>query len=76
MATKDSPKVYIPPPLFYVAFFLFSYQLQKECFLGISFLQSSSTQFIGWVIIFIVTGLALGAFLQFLRTKNTVITIK
>jgi protein-S-isoprenylcysteine O-methyltransferase Ste14 len=75
--TKDNPGVFIPPPLFYVTFFLFSFILQgyftiKRAF----FFHSPIANILG--VIIIITGLFFNipAGRQFIKSKNTVITIK
>ena len=74
--TKDSPGVFIPPPLFYVASFFLSVLLQKYFPISTSFFHSLMAGILGGICI--VAGLffsapALG---QFFRTKNTLVTIK
>jgi protein-S-isoprenylcysteine O-methyltransferase Ste14 len=76
--TKDSPGVFIPPPLIYAAFFLLSFLLQgyftiKRAF----FFHSIAANIIGIIIIIfgqIVFGIP--ALRQFFKTKNTVVLIK
>jgi protein-S-isoprenylcysteine O-methyltransferase Ste14 len=75
--TKDSPGVFIPPPIVYAAFFLLSFLLQgyftiKRAF----FFHSMAANIIG--IIIIISGLifAIPALRQFFKTKNTVVLIK
>jgi protein-S-isoprenylcysteine O-methyltransferase Ste14 len=74
---KDSPGVFIPPPLFYVALFLLSFILQgyftiRKAF----FFHRGIANIIGLLII--ITGLVFSilALRQFLKTKNTVVLIK
>ena len=74
--SKDNPGVFIPPPLFYAALFFLSFLLQKYFPIGNGFLQTSIAYVSG--AIFIVAGLAFSipALRQFIKTKNTVITVK
>ncbi len=75
--TNDNPGVFIPPPLFYAIFFLLSFILQgyftiKRAF----FFHSRIANVIG--IIIIIAGLifTIPALLQFIKSKNTVVTVK
>lgn len=76
MATKDHPGVYIPPPLFYIAFFYFSLLLEYEFELGYGFLRRPPTQAFGWVIAVLGIGLGIATVIQFIRSRNTLVTIK
>jgi protein-S-isoprenylcysteine O-methyltransferase Ste14 len=75
---KDSPGVFIPPPLIYAAFFLLSFLLQgyftiKRAF----FFHSMAANIIG--IIIVISGqvvFGIPALRQFFKTKNTVVLIK
>ncbi|MGI8600509.1 MAG: methyltransferase family protein [Chitinophagaceae bacterium] len=75
-AKRDSPRVYIPPPLVYAGIFLISFLLQKFLPINNSFFTTSTSTIIG--ISFIVLGLILDmpAIRQFVTTKNTLVTIK
>jgi protein-S-isoprenylcysteine O-methyltransferase Ste14 len=76
--TKDSPGVFIPPPLIYAAFFLLSFLLQgyltiKRAF----FFHSMAANIVG--IIIIISGqvvFGIPALRQFFKTKNTLVLIK
>jgi len=73
---KDSPGVYIPPPLFYVLTFLIALFIQKRISIGNTFFENKATKIAG--VVFLITALfflvrSLG---QFLKSKNTLITIK
>jgi len=77
MKTKiDNPGVKIPPPLFYVATFLLSVLLQKLFFIDHFIFQSLPFQIAAVVLILISLTFSIPALLQFIKTKNTVITIK
>jgi len=74
---KDSPGVFIPPPLFYAGFFLLSFILQgyftiKHAF----FFHSRIANTLG--VFIIITGMifSIPAVRQFFKTKNTLIPIK
>ncbi|SEA58118.1 Protein-S-isoprenylcysteine O-methyltransferase Ste14 [Arachidicoccus rhizosphaerae] len=73
---KDHPGVYIPPPLFYIAFFYFSLLLEHDFALGIGFLRRPNQQFIGWVLCLIGVGVGLMTLIQFIRSRNSIVTIK
>lgn len=73
---KDSPKVYIPPPLLYVATFLLAVLIQKFLPLGIDFFHSTTSKIIGSVIILVGLFFNFPALRQFFNTKNTLVTIK
>jgi protein-S-isoprenylcysteine O-methyltransferase Ste14 len=73
---KDSPKVYIPPPLLYVATFLLAVLIQKLLPLGIDFFRSTTSKIIGSVIILVGLFFIFPALRQFFKTKNTLVTIK
>jgi protein-S-isoprenylcysteine O-methyltransferase Ste14 len=74
--TKDNPGVVIPPPLVYAAVFFLSLSLQRLLPLNKSFFRTSAASVIGTV--FIIAGLFLNvpALRQFIKTKNTVVTIR
>jgi protein-S-isoprenylcysteine O-methyltransferase Ste14 len=73
---KDSPGVFIPPPLIYVAVFLISMVIQQIVPLDRSFFYSAIAANLG--IVFILCALIFGvsAFIQFMRSKNTIVPIK
>ena len=74
--TKDNPGVFVPPPLFYAAFFLFSILLQGYFPIRSSFFHDSLAYVLG--VIIIVAGLifTVPAVRQFIKTHNTVVTVK
>ena len=76
MATKDHPGVYVPPPIFYIAFFYFSLLLEYEVELGTGFLRRPPTQAVGWVLGILGIGLGIATLIQFIRSHNTIVTIK
>ena len=73
---KRHPGVYIPPPLIYVAIFLISVLLQKVFPVSASFFNTQTAAILGYL--FVAFGLifALPALLKFLKSKNTLITVK
>ncbi|MDB4901745.1 MAG: isoprenylcysteine carboxylmethyltransferase family protein [Mucilaginibacter sp.] len=77
MDTKlDSPGVKIPPPLFYVVTFLLSVFIQKHFFINYFIFQSLPFKIAAVVLILISLTFIIPALLQFIKTKNTVITVK
>ena len=73
---NDNPRIYIPPPLLYVATFFFANLIQRLLPLNKAFFYTSSSKWLGSVII--LTGLifTIPALRQFFQTKNTLVTIK
>lgn len=73
---KDNPGVFIPPPLFYVALFFLSFLMQRYFHIRREFFQTLFAHISG--VILIITGFifTVPALRQFIKTKNTVITIK
>jgi protein-S-isoprenylcysteine O-methyltransferase Ste14 len=73
---KDSPGVYIPPPLFYVLTFVAAVFIQKVLPIDASVFQLRITKIIG--IFFLVASLffLVRSLSQFLKSKNTLILIK
>ena len=76
MNTKSHPGVYVPPPLIYVAFFFFSFLLQKIWPVNERSLHSTMAYIFGWVLIALYFLLAFAAIWQFAVSKNTLVTIK
>ena len=76
MIAKDNPGVYIPPPLIYVAVFVIAVFLQKKTGIDHSLFQTRSILFTS--ILFFVPALyfLIRILNQFIRTRNTVVTIK
>jgi protein-S-isoprenylcysteine O-methyltransferase Ste14 len=76
-STKDSPGVFIPPPLIYAAFFLLSFLLQGYFTIkGAFFFHSRIANILG--LIFIFTGLffAVPAVRQFFKSKTSIVPIR
>lgn len=73
---KDSPGVYIPPPLFYVLIFLIALFIQKKVSINDSVFHLKITRMIGILLLigslfFLVTSLR-----KFFQSKNTLILIR
>jgi|ERR1035437_641425 protein-S-isoprenylcysteine O-methyltransferase Ste14 len=73
---KDSPGVYLPPPLFYVAIFLIAVFLEHKVPVNDSMFHLQITKLAGILFIaisffFLVTGLR-----SFIQSKNTLVLIK
>jgi protein-S-isoprenylcysteine O-methyltransferase Ste14 len=73
---KDSPGVYVPPPLIYVAIFFLSLLIEKILPLDRSFFNTLPAHILGIVFIIVALFLNVPAILQFIKTKNTLVTIK
>lgn len=77
VAKKDSPGIYIPPPLFYVAIFLVALWLQAAFPIDKSFFESIFSKVAGYMLLAIsVLYFGYRSLRQFYKTKNTVITFK
>jgi len=72
---RDSPGVYPPPPLFYVAIFFLSILLQHYITLSNDFSKNSAFKFLSPIFIGLGILCLLPALLTFLRSKNTLVTI-
>lgn len=72
----DHPGVYPPPPLFYVVIFIISVFTQKTWPISSVFFETDVAEALG--MLFVVMGILvlLPALIKFLKTKNTLITIK
>ncbi len=76
--SKDSPGVFIPPPLFYAAVFIISILLQRYFPIKSSFTHRIVTLIPGVILIAIAAGLffSVPAVRQFIISKNTLIPFK
>jgi protein-S-isoprenylcysteine O-methyltransferase Ste14 len=75
--TKDSPGVFIPPPLFYVFFFLLSFLLQGHLTIKRAFFfHSPIANILGLMIILSGFFFSVPALLLFFKSKNTIVPIK
>ncbi|MBS1745141.1 MAG: isoprenylcysteine carboxylmethyltransferase family protein [Bacteroidetes bacterium] len=73
---KDNPGVYIPPPLLYAAIFILAILMQKVLPLSKEFFYTTTSDIIGTVFILVSLFFNFPALLQFLKSKNTLITVK
>jgi protein-S-isoprenylcysteine O-methyltransferase Ste14 len=74
---KDSPGVFIPPPLIYAAFFLLSFLLQGYFTIkGAFFFHSHWANIFGSILYFVGVAFIFPAGFEFVKSKNTVITAK
>ncbi|MDE1191496.1 MAG: isoprenylcysteine carboxylmethyltransferase family protein [Arachidicoccus sp.] len=76
MSQTDSPKIYIPVPLFYIAFFYFSVLAQYLFPISYNLLRGDAAEAVGWI--FMGAGImhVCAAWVQFIKTNNSVTTIK
>ena len=75
--TKDSPGVFIPPPLIYAAFFLLAFLLQGYLTIkGAFFFHSHWANIIGSLFYIVGVSFIFPAGYEFVKSKNTVITAK
>ncbi len=74
---KDSPGVFIPPPLFYAGFFLLSMILQGYLTIkGAFFFHKQPAFFIGYVLYLAGVFFIFPAMFKFIKTKNSIIPTK
>ena len=73
---KDSPGVYIPPPLFYILIFFASLFLQKQFFIDDAPFHNPFAKIIGAFLIATASFFLFTSLRTFLRTRNTLILIK
>jgi hypothetical protein len=76
MIAKDNPGVYIPPPLIYVAVFGIAVFFQKKTGIDNSLFQTRSILFTSFLFFIPALYFMKRSLNQFIRTKNTVVTIK
>jgi protein-S-isoprenylcysteine O-methyltransferase Ste14 len=74
--TADNPGVVIPPPLFYIIAFLFSLLLQKFVPISSAVFHSLPFEAGGVTIVGLSLIFTIPALVQFIKTKNTVMTIR
>jgi protein-S-isoprenylcysteine O-methyltransferase Ste14 len=75
-AKRDSPGVYVPPPLFYVAVFLAARFIQKRAPIDDSFFRTKTAKGIGVILIVFALSFLASSLVKFFKTKNTVVLIK
>ncbi len=73
---SDHPGVYVPPPLIYLAAFLAGIFLQRIIPVSDQFFDSMVARVPGWILLIAGIMLLLPAIAQFIRTRNTLITIR
>ena len=73
---KDSPGVYIPPPLFYVLIFLLASFVQKKIPIDDSLFHLQITKIIGILFLVISLFFLVTSLMKFFQSKNTLILIK
>src|SRR5690348_15038738 len=73
---KDNPRIYIPPPLLYIAVFFAAVLIQKWLPLYKAFFYTITSKIIGSIIILVGFFFNFPAIRQFFKTKNTLVTIK
>ena len=74
-AKKDSPGVYPPPPLFYVAIFFISILLQRYLAISGNFFEKSINAYLAALFIGLGIVSVFPALISFLKSKNTLVTI-
>lgn len=72
---KDSPGVYIPPPLFYVVIFLIALFLQNKFPINAIIFRGQGMKILGIIFIVIALIFLIRSLQQFIRSKNTVVTM-
>jgi protein-S-isoprenylcysteine O-methyltransferase Ste14 len=73
---KDSPRVYVPPPLFYILTFLLALFVQKKIWMDDSLFHLQITKGVGILFLVISLFFAVRSLRQFFLSKNTLILIK
>jgi protein-S-isoprenylcysteine O-methyltransferase Ste14 len=75
--TKDSPGVFIPPPLFYAGFFLLSLLIQRNFSINRGFIFHRQPAILfGTIFYFVGIFFIFPAMFEFIKSKNTIVTIK
>ena len=72
---KDSPGVYIPPPLFYVVIFLVALFLQKKFPINAMLFREQGMKILGILFIVIALFFLIRSLRQFIKSKNTLVTM-
>src|SRR5436305_14332816 len=75
-AKNDHPGVYVPPPIIYALVFLAGIFLQKLFPFNKDFFFSAIAKISGIVFIIIALFFLLNSLSQFIKSRNTVVTIK
>jgi protein-S-isoprenylcysteine O-methyltransferase Ste14 len=72
---KDSPGIKFPPPLYYILLFIGSIYFEKLVPVENGFFHSSIVKIVGLIFFGISLVFVVPSLVQFIRTKNTVVTI-
>ena len=72
---KDNPGIKFPPPLNYILLFIVAIYIQRFVPIDNVFFQSWSVKITGVVLLGISLVFIIPSIIQFIRTKNTVVTI-
>ncbi len=72
----DSPRIYIPPPVIYIGFFLVAILLQGATHMNNRFFLTVTSKVLGALLIVFGLFFNFPALRQFFKTKNTVVTSK
>jgi protein-S-isoprenylcysteine O-methyltransferase Ste14 len=77
MKQKAPPSpIYIPVPVFYLAFFFFSLLVEKEYPFGMRYLRDDAAKYTGYFLIAAGVALNMVAWIQFMRTHTTISPFK
>jgi protein-S-isoprenylcysteine O-methyltransferase Ste14 len=74
--SEDSPGIYIPPPLVYAAIFFLSILVQHTWPRSTAFFHTQTATITGIIFVIATVLVNLTAIRQFVRSKNTIVTIK
>jgi|HubBroStandDraft_3_1064219.scaffolds.fasta_scaffold23275_2 protein-S-isoprenylcysteine O-methyltransferase Ste14 len=75
--TKDSPGVFIPPPIIYAAFFILSFLIQGYFTIkGAFFFHTHWANIFGSIFYFVGVAFIFPSMFEFVKSKNTIITAK
>jgi protein-S-isoprenylcysteine O-methyltransferase Ste14 len=72
---KDSPRVYIPPPILYALFFIVALKIQQWIPINDKFFHWQITKLLGIACILLALFFLVRSLRQFFLTKNTLVTI-
>lgn len=70
----DSPGVYIPPPVIYIAIYFAGWLLQKFLPIHSAFFKSHTIKITGLCFAVAAAAIGMAALIKFLHTRNTVVT--
>ena len=72
----DTPGIYIPPPLIYIAIFFAAVPVQRFLPLDRTFFDTTTSKIIGLIVFLVGLVFIFPALQRFFRTKNTLVTIR